>query len=53
MYYSETDSVYVHKNDYNMLIEKWLIGKELFQSKNDYGHSAGIVYELFLVPKVK
>ena len=29
-----------------------MIGKELFQSKNDYG-DAGIIYGLFRCPKVK
>ena len=53
IYYGDTDSVYIHKNDYNMLIEKGLVGKDLFQSKNDYGENAGIVYGLFLAPKVK
>ena len=50
-YYGDTDSVYIHKNDYNILIEKGLVGKDLFQSKNDYGENAGIVYGLFLAPK--
>ena len=53
IYYGDTDSVYIHKNDYNMLIEKELVGKDLFQLKNDYGENAGIVYGLFLAPKVK
>ena len=35
-----------------MLIEKRLVCKYLFQSKNDYGESAGIVYGLILAPKV-
>jgi len=53
IYYGDTDSVYIHKNDCNVLIEKVLVGKDLFQSKNDYGENAGIVYGLFLAPKVK
>ena len=53
IYYGDTDIVYIHKNDYNTLIEKRLIGKDLFQSKNDYGDDAGIVYGLLLAPKVK
>ena len=52
IFYSDTDSVYIHKNYYNILKEKKLIGKNLFQSKNDYG-DAGIVYGLFLAPKIK
>ena len=53
IYYGDTDCVYIHKNDYNIIIEKGLVGKDLFQSKNDYGENAGIVYGLFLAPKVK
>ena len=53
IYYGHTDGVYMHKNDYNLLIEKGLVGKDLFQSKNDYGENAGIVYGLFLAPKFK
>ena len=53
IYYGDTDSIYIHKNDYNLLIEKRLIGKDLCQSRNDYGGNAGIVYGLFLAPKVK
>ena len=36
-----------------MVIEKRLVGKDLFQSINDYGENAGVVYGLFLAPKVK
>ena len=53
IYYGDTDSVYIHKNDYNILDENGLIGKNRWQSKNDYGDNAGIVYGLFLAPKVK
>ena len=53
IYNGDTDSVYIHKNDYKILNDKGLIGKDLGQSKNDYGDSAGIVYGLFLAPKVK
>ena len=52
MYYSDTDSVYIHKNDYEVLKEQNLIGKDLYQSKNDYG-DAGIISGLFLAPKLK
>ena len=53
IYYGDTDSVYIHKNDHNILDENGLIGKNLCQSKNDYGDNAGIIYGLFLAPKVK
>ena len=44
VYYGDTDSVYIHENDYNIFKDKVLVGKNLFQSKNDYGENAGIVY---------
>ena len=47
IYYSDTDSVYIHKNDYIVLQEKSLIGKKLIQSKNDYG-DAGVAYGFWL-----
>ena len=53
IYYGDTDSVYIHKNDYDVLKHKGLVGKNLFQSKNDYGECAGIMYGIFLAPKVK
>ena len=52
MYYSDTDSMYIHKNDYDILKEQGLIGKLLIRSKNDYG-DAGIIYGFFLAPKIK
>ena len=39
-------------NDYEVLREQNLIGKDLYQSKNDYG-DAGIVYALFMRAKIK
>ena len=52
IYYGGTDSIYIHNNDYEILKTKGLIGKDLYQSKNDYG-KGGILYELFLAPKNK
>ena len=43
IYYGDTDSVYIHNNDYEILKTKGLIGKDLYQSKNDYG-KGGILY---------
>ena len=51
-YYGDTDSICNQKNDYDVLKTKYLVGKELFQSKNNYG-GTGIIYGLFLGPKVK
>ena len=36
IYYTYTDSFYIHKKDYNISKIKSLIGRELFQSKNDF-----------------
>ena len=52
IFYSDTDSIYIHKKNYAVLKEQNLIGKDLYQSKNDYG-DAGIVYGLFLAPEIK
>ena len=52
IYYSCTDSIYIHKNYHDILKTKDFIGKDLFHSENDYG-DAGNIYGLFLCPKVK
>ena len=52
LYYSDTDGVYIHKNDFEVLKEQNLIGKDLYQSKNAYG-DAGIVYASFMSAKLK
>ena len=52
-YYGNTDSVYIHKNDYDVLKGKGLVGKNLFQSKHEYCENTGIAYALFLAPEVK
>ena len=52
IYYGDTDSVYIHNNDYEILKTKGLNGKDLYQSKNDYG-TGGILFGLFLAPKIK
>ena len=52
IYYGDTDSVYIHNDDYEILKTKGLIGKDFCQSKNDYG-KRGFLYGLFLAPKIK
>ena len=52
IYYGDTDSIFIHNDDYEILKTKGLIGKHLYQSKNDYG-KGGILYGLFLAPKIK
>ena len=36
-YYGDTDSIYIHNDAFEILKTKGLIGKNLCQSKNDYG----------------
>ena len=52
IYYGDTDSIYIHNNEYEILKTKCLIEKNLYQSKNDYS-MGGILYGLFLPPKIK
>ena len=52
IYYSDTDSVYIHRNDYEVLKEQNSFGKDLYQSKNEYG-DAGIVHDLFTCAEIK
>ena len=50
IYYADTDNIYKHNDDYEILKIKGFFGKDLYQSKNDYG-KGGILYVLFLAPK--
>ena len=43
VYYGDTDSVYLHNFDYEILKTKCLIGQNLCQSKNIYG-KRGFLY---------
>ena len=52
IYYTGTDSVYIHNDDYEIWKTKGLIGKDLYQSKNDYGRGS-ILFGLFLALKIK
>ena len=52
IYYGDKDSVYIHNDYYEILKAKGLIGKKLYQYKNDYGKK-GILYGFFLAPKNK
>ena len=52
IYYTDTDSAYIHKKYWNKLVEKGYVGKNLGEGKNDYGNS-GIFYAWFLAPKIK
>ena len=39
IYYTDTDSLYVHKKQWSTLVDKGFVGKSLEQDKNDYGNS--------------
>ena len=51
-FYSDTDSIYIHDYEFEILKLKKLIGKNLYQSKKDYG-KGGILYGLILATKIK
>ena len=53
IYYTDTDSIYIHKNDFNILDRDGFIKDTLGKSKNDYGKNGGIIKALFLGPKMK
>ena len=52
VYYTDTDSLYIESKHWDKLNKAGLVGKNLLQGKNDYGHG-GIFYGLFLAPKIK
>ena len=52
IYYTDIDSLYIHKKYWYTLVEKEYVGKSLGLGKNDYGDS-GIFYAWFLAPKIK
>ena len=52
VYYTDTDSLYIEKKQWNNLYKAGLVGKNLLRGKNDY-KGGGIFYGLFLAPKIK
>ena len=50
--YSDTDSLYIEKNCWDVLDKAGLVDEDLSQGKTDY-ISGGILYLLFLAPKIK
>jgi DNA polymerase type B, organellar and viral len=52
IYYTDTDSLYIHKNNWDKLDKAGLVGGKLGQGKNDYD-TGGIFYSLFLGSKIK
>ena len=52
MYYTDTESLYIHKKYWSSLVHNGFVGKSLDLGKNDYGNSR-IFYAWFLAPKIK
>ena len=52
IYYTDTDSLYIHKKYWSNLVDNGFVGKSHGLGKNDYGDS-GIFYAWFLAPKIK
>ena len=52
IYYTDRDSLYIHKKHWSNLVKKGYVGKSPGLGKNDYGNS-GIFYTWFLAPKIK
>jgi len=50
VYYTDTDSLYIHAKYFDKLKELDYVGGALGQGKNDYGKS-GILYADFIGPK--
>lgn len=53
VWYTDTDSIYIHKHHMPVLESLGLIGCNMGQAKNDYGDGCGIVASHFLGPKQK
>ena len=52
VFYTDTDSLYFENKHWDKLKEKNLVGKNLFQGKDDYG-DGGIFYALFFCAENK
>ena len=52
VYYTDTDSLYIHKNYWSSLVDNGFVGKTLGLGKKDYGKSC-MLYAWFLAPKIK
>ena len=52
IYYTDTDSIYIHKSNWNLLDKAGYVGDTLMKGKNDYGNG-GIIYGLYIAPKIK
>ena len=52
IYYTDTDSLYIENNYWDVLDKANLVGEQVCQGKNDY-KTGGIFYGLYLAPKIK
>ena len=52
IYYTDTDSIYIHKSNWDLLDNAGYVGDTLMKGKNDYGNG-GIIYGLYIAPKIK
>ena len=52
VYYTDTDSLYIEKKYWDVLVKANLVGEDLCQGKNDY-ETGGIFYALYLAAKKK
>ena len=52
IFYSDTYSLYIEENNWDVLDKAKIVGSNLYQGKNDY-NSGGIFYGLILAPKMK
>ena len=52
IYYTNTDSLFTHKQNWPSLFEIGFVGKSLVSGKYDYGNSV-LFYAWFLAPKIK
>ena len=46
IYYTDTDSMYIHKKYYNILDNEGYVGDTMMKGKNDYG-TGGIIFGLY------
>ena len=51
-FYSDTYSLSIQENNWDVLDKAKIVGRNLYQGKNDY-YSGGIFYGLILAPKMK
>ena len=53
VYYTDTDSIYIHRSDMEILEREGLVSDDLGKGKNDFGEDTICFRALFLGPKQK